>query len=107
MDKLSYFLDLFEKSPSNPMVHYSLGLEYYKRGEYKRAVHHMENYIKLKEDEGAGYRILAKCYEELGDYKKAIEVLQEGIERATKYNHPSMVEEFELWIKELKGSSSL
>lgn len=106
MDKLSYFLDLLEKAPKNPMVHYSLGLEYYKRGEYKRAVHHMEVYIKLKEDEGAGYRILAKCYEELGDYEKAIEVLKEGVEKAKKYNHPSMVEEFELWVEELRRLSS-
>lgn len=62
--------------------------------------------MSLKEDEGAGYRVLAKCYEELGEYEKAIEILQEGIEKALKYNHPSMAEEFRSWIEQLKHLQS-
>ncbi|RME08661.1 MAG: hypothetical protein D6804_07080, partial [Aquificota bacterium] len=66
----------------------------------------MERYLSLKEDEGAGYRILAKCYEELGDYSKAIQVLQEGIQKALKYKHPSMAEEFRSWVEQLKSLQS-
>ena len=77
MDRLEYFKNLLEKSPDNPLLHYSLALEYYKLKDYENTIKHMERYMSLKEDEGAGYRVLAKCYEELGEYEKAIEILQE------------------------------
>ncbi len=105
MDRLRYFKELLEKSPENPMVHYSLGLEYYKAKEYEKAIEHLNKYLQLKEDEGAAYRILAKCYEELGEFQKAIEVLEEGIRQAMKYNHPSMAQEYQQWIEELKNMS--
>jgi len=103
MNRLNYFLELLEKSPNNPMVHYSLALEYYKIKDYQKAIKHMETYMSLKEDEGAGYKVLAKCYEELGDYQKAMEVLEEGIQKALKYNHPSMAEEMRAWLEDLRN----
>ncbi len=106
MDRLEYFKSLLEKDQNNPMVHYSLSLEYYKIKDYEKAIKHMEAYMKLKEDEGAGYRVLAKCYEDLGEYGKAIEVLKEGIQKALKYNHPSMAEEFKKWIEQLESLQS-
>ena len=105
MDRLEYFKSLLEKSPDNPMVHYSLGLEYYKRQEYEKAIEHLNRYLELQEDEGAVYRTIAKCYEELGEFQKAIEVLEEGIKQAMKYNHPSMAQEYQQWIEELKNMS--
>lgn len=103
MDRLSYFLNLLEKAPNNPMVHYSLAQEYYKAGNVEEAIKHLEKYLSLQEDEGAAYRLLAKCYEELGEYQKAIEALKKGITQASKYNHPSMVEEFSKWIQDLEA----
>ncbi|WP_164930715.1 tetratricopeptide repeat protein [Aquifex aeolicus] len=103
MDRIAYFKSLLEKNPDNPMVHYSLGLEYFKVKDYENAIKHLERYLELQEDEGAAYRTLAKCYEELGEFQKAIEVLEEGIRQAMKYNHPSMAQEYQQWIEELKG----
>lgn len=102
MNRLEYFRQLLEKAPDNPMVHYSLGQEYYKVRGYENAIKHLEEYIRIHEDEGAAYRILAKCYEEIGDVKRAIEVLEEGIEKALKFNHPSMAEEYRQWIEDLR-----
>ncbi|MFN3947094.1 MAG: tetratricopeptide repeat protein [Aquificaceae bacterium] len=106
MDRLEYFKGLLEKSPDNPMVHYSLALEYYKLRDYQKTIEHLQAYLRLKEDEGAAYRVLAKCYEELGDYQRAIEVLHKGIEKSLKHNHPSMAEEFKAWIEQLKQLQS-
>ncbi|MCS6998993.1 MAG: hypothetical protein N2648_03705 [Aquificaceae bacterium] len=106
MDRLEYFKNLLEKTPDNPMVHYSLALEYYRVGDYQNTINHMRRYLSLKEDEGAGYRILAKCYEELGEYRMAVEVLEEGVQKALKHNHPSMAEEFRSWIEHLKHLQS-
>ena len=105
MDRLEYFKSLLDKSPDNPMVHYSLAQEYYKAGEYREAIHHASEYLRLQEDEGAVYRLLAKCYEELGEFTKAIEVLEEGIRQAMKFNHPSMAQEYRNWIEDLKSMS--
>lgn len=102
MDRLEYFLELFKKSPDNPMVHYSLAIEYLKRKDYEKSAQHMETYLKMKEDEGAGYKLLAKCYEEMGQYEKAINTLEEGIQKALKHNHPSMAEEMRSWLEDLK-----
>ncbi len=102
MDRLSYFKKLLERSPDNPMVHYSLAQEYYRIQDYENALKHMEEYLKLQEDEGSAYRILARCYEELGDLKKAMEALEKGIDQALKHNHPSMAEEYRRWIEDLR-----
>jgi predicted Zn-dependent protease len=103
MNRLEYFKKLLNKSPANPMVHYSLAQEYYKVKDYENAIRHVEEYLRLQEDEGAVYRLMAKCYEELGEFQKAIEVLEEGIKQALKFNHPSMAEEYRQWIEELKS----
>ena len=105
MDRLTYFKELLSKAPDNPMVHYSLAQEYYKVRDYENAVRHVEEYLRLQEDEGAVYRLLAKCYEELEEFNKAIEVLEEGIKQALKFNHPSMAEEYRQWIEELRSMS--
>ncbi len=105
MNRLNYFRELLQKAPNNPMVHYSLAQEYYKVKDYENAIRHIEEYLRLQEDEGAVYRLLAKCYEELGEFGKAIEALEKGIEQALKYNHPSMAEEYRQWMEELKSMS--
>ncbi|MGC8853118.1 MAG: tetratricopeptide repeat protein, partial [Hydrogenobacter sp.] len=102
MNRLEYFLELLKKNPNNPMVHYSLALEYFKAKDYVKSIEHMETYLGMHEDEGAGYKVLAKCYEELGEYEKAIKTLQEGIEKSIKHNHPSMAEEMRTWLEDLK-----
>ncbi|EDP75897.1 tetratricopeptide repeat protein [Hydrogenivirga sp. 128-5-R1-1] len=105
MDRLSYFREMLNKAPDNPMVHYSLAQEYYKVRDYENAIRHIEEYLRLQEDEGAVYRLLAKCYEELGEFNKAVEVLERGVEQAMKFNHPSMAEEYRRWIEELRSMS--
>ncbi|ADC89700.1 TPR repeat-containing protein [Thermocrinis albus DSM 14484] len=104
MDRLNYFLQLLEKDPNNPLVHYSLALEYKKKGHLEKAIEHMEKYLSMKEDEGAAYRLLAECYQELGDYEKAARALEEGIKQAVKFNHPSMVQEYRQWLEDLRTS---
>jgi len=45
---------------------------------------------------------LAQCYINIGDIEQAIETYERGIEKARKYNHPTMVEEFKQEIERLK-----
>ncbi len=101
MDLIEYFQNLLEKDPNNPMAHYSLAQQFFKKEKYEEALKHLQRYLELQEDEGAGYRLLANIYLNLGDREKAKTALEKGIEQALKHNHPSMAEEFREWLSEL------
>lgn len=50
--------ELTRKDPNNPLGRYGLANEYLKLGMYEQAISEISAYLKLKEDEGAAYRIL-------------------------------------------------
>ncbi|RMA93136.1 tetratricopeptide repeat protein [Hydrogenothermus marinus] len=102
-DRINSLKKALEKDPNNPLGLYGLAMEYYKQGDYENAIIYLKKYLALHDDEGAGYRTLAQCYVNLGDYENAIEAYERGIEKATKYNHPTMVAEFQQEIEQLKS----
>ena len=84
-----------EKSPDNPLARYGLANEYYKLGLYKEAIAQINEYLKITDDQGAVYRMLAECYLNIGDSEMAREAYFRGIEAANRHGHPGMAEEFE------------
>lgn len=86
---------LVEKDPNNPLGRYGLANELFKSELYEEAIMEINEYLKLKDDEGAVYRMQAECYMRLGDSEKAKESYSKGIEAANRHGHPSMAEEFE------------
>ena len=86
---------LIEKDPTNPLGRYGLANELFKSELYEDAIVEIEEYLKLKDDEGAVYRMLAECYVRTGDIEKAKESYVKGAEAARRHGHPSMAEEFE------------
>ncbi len=102
-DKIEMLKKALEKDPNNPLGLYGLAMEYFKEGDYENAIVYLKKYLSLHDDEGAGYRTLAQCYVNLGDIENAIESYQRGIEAAAKYNHPTMVSEFQQEIETLKS----
>ncbi len=86
---------LIQKDPSNPLGRYGLANELFKAELYEDTIVEINEYLKLKEDEGAVYRMLAECYVKLGNIEKAKESYSKGVEAANRHGHPSMAEEFE------------
>lgn len=86
---------LIEKDPSNPLGRYGLANELFKSELYEDAIVEINEYLKLKEDEGAVYRMLAECYMRMGNIEEAKHSYSKGIEAANRHGHPSMAEEFE------------
>ncbi|MEM7007895.1 MAG: tetratricopeptide repeat protein [Thermodesulfobacteriota bacterium] len=84
-----------EKNPENPLGHYGLANELFKSEQYEQAIAQINEYLKLKDDEGAVYRMMAECYMRIGDTEKAKDSYAKGIEAANRHGHPSMAEEFE------------
>lgn len=97
MDKsrLEKFKELYRKNPDNPLSSFGLANEYFKNAMYEEAVEQIKNYLQIKEDEGAVYRMLAESYIELGKKDKAADAYRTGIKQALKFGHEEMAEEFE------------
>ncbi len=86
---------LVEKSPNNPLGRYGLANEYLKLEMYEEAVGEIQAYLRLKEDEGAVYRMLGEALLKLGRKEEAKEAYRKGIEAAERHGHPGMAAEFE------------
>lgn len=93
--KIDQLKVLIEKDPSNPLGRYGLANEYYKSEMYEEAILQIEEYLQLKDDEGAVYRMLAECYMKTGNIENAKEAYAKGIQAANRHGHPTMAEEFE------------
>jgi len=93
--RIETFRALVKKDPGNPLGRYSLANEYYKLGMYQEAITEIKEYLKIANDQGAVYRMLADCYIQMGDTEMAREAYYEGIEAANRHGHPGMAEEYE------------
>jgi predicted Zn-dependent protease len=93
---------LVEKNPGSALGRYGLANEYMKLGMYEEAIGEIKEYLKIKDDEGAVYRMLAEACLMLGRIDEAREAYKLGISAALKHGHPSMAEEFEEALEALK-----
>ena len=93
--KIETLKALVEKNPDNPLGRYGLANEYLKLEMYEEAIMEINAYLKIKDDEGAVYRILGEALLKLGRKEEAKEAYRKGIETAHRHGHPGMAAEFE------------
>ncbi len=93
--KIETLKALVLKNPNNPLGRYGLANEYLKSEMYEEAIEEIEAYLKLKEDQGAVYRMLGEALLKLGRKEEAKEAYRKGIEAAQSHSHPGMAAEFE------------
>ena len=93
--KIENLKALVEKNPDNPLGRYGLANEYLKLEMYEEAIEQIEAYLKLKDDQGAVYRMLGEALLKLGRKEEAKEAYKKGIEVAHRHGHPGMAAEFE------------
>ena len=86
--------------PENTMVMFGLAKEYEKLGENTKVIELLETYLAKYDDEGNAYGVLANAYNLSGDREKAIETYKKGIEVSMSHGHPSMANEFKLFLDE-------
>ena len=99
--RVEQFKKLLEKNPDNPLIRYSLANEYFKINEYEKAIDQLLYYLNSYSDEGAGYRLLAESYIELGESERAREAYMKGIDAAKRHGHPGMADEFEEALQDI------
>ena len=93
--KIENLKALVEKNPDNPLGRYGLANGYLKLDMYEEAIEQIEAYLKLKDDQGAVYRMLGEALLKLGRKEDAKEAYKKGIEAAHRHGHPGMAAEFE------------
>lgn len=78
---------IFNLSPSTPasdmdqaIIHYNQGYDYYKKGEYDRAIEELKNSLKFDPGNENAYYGLGNCYYRKQMYEKAVESYKKAIE---------------------------
>ena len=62
------------------IVHYNQGYDYYKKGEYDKAIEELDNSLKFDSDNENAYYGLGNCYYRKQMYEKAVEGYKKSIE---------------------------
>jgi predicted Zn-dependent protease len=93
-NRIEVFKQMLESDSSNTMVLFGLANEYLKIEDYVNAIPTLVDYLHKADDEGAGYGMLARAYEKIGERENAKNALAQGIIQADKHGHPSMSDEY-------------
>ena len=99
--RLDAFRVMAAKDPNNPLVRFGLANELVKAGAFDEARSSLDAYLSTHDDEGAGYRLLARTCEALGLVEEAKDAYRRGVDAATRHGHPSMAAEFEERLDDL------
>lgn len=99
--RLEQFKELAELDPADPVVHYGLGSEHLKLGEFAEAAAAFRRAVELQPDYSAAHRELGKALEKLGDSAAAIEAYRRGREVAKEMGDLQTAREIEVFLKRL------
>ena len=89
---------MLEADPDNAMVMFGLAKEYEKLGRHTDVIELLESYLAKADDEGNAYGVLANAYALSGDWDKAIETYNRGIDASMAHGHPSMANEYRMTL---------
>jgi predicted Zn-dependent protease len=92
--RIEVFEQMLAGDPENAMVLFGLAKEYEKAGRDEDVIASLAKYLRLHNDEGNAYGMLARAYERVGKRDEARQTYERGIEAATAHGHPSMAEDY-------------
>jgi predicted Zn-dependent protease len=101
--RIDIFKQMLTSDPANSAILFGLAKEYEKTGQTPEMIETLERYLAIANDEGNGFGMLARAYEQHGRQDQARETFQRGIDAAMKHGHPSMAEEYRSAIAELQA----
>jgi predicted Zn-dependent protease len=96
--RIEAFEQMLEGDPDNAMVLFGLAKEYEKVGRDREVIDALAKYLRLHNDEGNAYGMLARAYERAGLRDDARRTYERGIEAATAHGHPSMAEDYRMTL---------
>ena len=102
--RLEQFKELAEADPDDPVVHYGLGSEHLKLGEFAEAAAAFRKTIELQPDYSAAYRELGKALEKSNRREEAREIYRQGKEVATRKGDLQTAKEIDVFLRRLEAS---
>ncbi len=97
--RVEVFEQMLAADPANAMVLFGLAKEYEKAGRDADVVTALTKYLRLFNDEGNAYGMLAQAHERLGNRDAARAAYRRGIEVAIAHGHPSMAEDYRMTLE--------
>ncbi|MCA1642766.1 MAG: hypothetical protein LC785_12645 [Acidobacteria bacterium] len=97
--RIEVFEQMLAAEPENAMVLFGLAKEYEKAGRDEELIAALYRYLRLHNDEGNAYGMLARACERVGKRDEARRAYERGIEVATAHGHPSMAEDYRMTLE--------
>lgn len=97
--RIEVFEQMLASDPDNAMVLFGLAKEYEKAGRDEDLIAALAKYLRLRNDEGNAYGMLARAYERVGRRAEARRTYERGVEAATAHGHPSMAEDYRMTLQ--------
>ncbi len=98
--RIEVFEQMLAAEPENAMILFGLAKEYEKAGRDEDLIAALSKYLRLHNDEGNAYGMLARAYERVGRREEARRTYERGVEAATTHGHPSMAEDYRMSLAE-------
>ncbi len=99
--KIEQFEQLIEMEPNDPVLHFGLGMEYQRLGDFVAAAEEFRRTTELKPDYSAAYRELGKALEKLDQNQKASNTYRKGVEVAKQNGDLQTMKEIEVFLRRL------
>jgi DNA-binding SARP family transcriptional activator len=97
--RVEIFRLMLESDPDNTAVMFGLAKEYEKEGRWNEVIETLTEYLQRADDEGNAYGMLASAYLRVGNRAAARRAYERGIEVARAHGHPSMAEDFRVFLE--------
>jgi predicted Zn-dependent protease len=94
MSRIESLRKLHEEDPADVDLLFMIGSELFKDGKWTEAIEWLTRYAEAGQDVGAGYGLIAECWEQLGREDEARVALRRGMEAARAAGHPTMAGDF-------------
>ncbi len=103
-DKIKQFKSMVKKGNDNALLHYSLGNEYMKEKNSRKAVEHLKQAIMMDDNYSAAWKLYGKALTANEEIDLAIEAYKKGIAVAEKNGDKQAAKEMAVFLKRINNT---
>ena len=100
-ERIRQLESMLEETPDDRDLRYFLATEYFGKQRFAEALGHLEEYLRLADDEGMGFKMRGICQLKTGRPEEARASLAAGIAAARRHHHADLAAEIEETLAEL------
>jgi len=93
--------NLVKQNPQNALMHYTLGIEYLRKGKKRKAINILKKTIAIDREYSAAYRELGKALVESNMKPEAVDIFNKGIAVAEERGDIQTAREMQVFLKRI------